>query len=133
MRRKSGSMAVRNFLSLLSLPGSLRPLLRVCRRLASRAPDAAARGLSHRASSGLTQAECGVRVPRPPRPLDAQPTPPTRSHPAAAARGWSGGAGPGPRSLPPTHSGFSDASPPRSFVCFLISPLSCVGAAPLAP
>lgn len=73
-------MAVRNFLSFLSLLGSRRPPLPAHKWSASQASHAAARGLSWGTLSGLSQAERGVRVSPPPRPPLALPAAP-HAHP----------------------------------------------------
>lgn len=63
-------------------PGSLKPPLPACKRLASRALHAAAWGLSYGSYSGLSLAE-RVVLASPPLGLGALPTPPTCTHPAA--------------------------------------------------
>lgn len=78
-------MAVRNFLSFLSLLGSRRPPLPAHKRSASQASHAAARGLFVGNLVRPNQAERGVRVSPPPRPPLALPAAP---HAQPAPRPW---------------------------------------------
>lgn len=89
-------MAVRNFLSLLSLPGSPRPPFPAPKRSSSRALRGSDWGLFCGTWFGLTQAQRGVRVPLP-ASASYGPAPIPKTH-AAAAAGSDRGLGRGPAS-----------------------------------
>lgn len=131
MRRKSGSMAVRNFLSLLFFLGSLAPPLPARRRPASRTltpPPGPVVGIPVRPNLG------GVRraflpLPRPRRGLlQPSPRPQHASTPAGA------GAGARPQRRPPPLPGFPASLPHCLLVFFCVdSELCwCVSSCPLA-
>lgn len=131
MRRKSGSMAVRNFLSLLS---------RVLSGLPSRLTNGRRPGtllLPPRAScgtsAGLSRAELNVRLSPPPGPPLALPVPPNTHAAAAGVRpvSWQRGQAPSLALLP--SPGFSVASCPRPLLMFFIWILSRVHLSFLVP
>lgn len=100
------------------LPGSLKPPLPACKRLASRALHAAAWGLSYGSYSGLSLAE---RVVLASPPLGLAPCPHPQLAPILRRRGPTSvaGTGLGPQPLPPPRRGFSAAWPSRTLLLFL--------------
>lgn len=89
-------MAVRNFLSFLFLPDSLRPPLPARKRPSSLAPRGPAWALSYRTRFGLSQAERAVRI-SPPASASSRPahTPKGARTPRLQGPAGAWGAGPG--------------------------------------